>query len=196
MANHLCRCAHHLCICALPDVLPLDHEPLSCHPLLPLAPLSLPLCARPPLGAACGRYGEILACCVAGCKACRTLAAAPSAHEMLLMAGCSVAGPVLRQAHRSVLPGGSHPPPEPAATLPTMCRRPTRCVSTLCRPAGRCHPPARHTSCPSTAPQPAPRRMFTIPSLRARECTDREKDALNLLFLAVPLLNVALPFVW
>ncbi|KAL4444977.1 hypothetical protein ABPG77_004027 [Micractinium sp. CCAP 211/92] len=38
--------------------------------------------------------------------------------------------------------------------------------------------------------------MFTIPSLRARECTDREKDALNLLFLAVPLLNVALPFVW
>lgn len=38
--------------------------------------------------------------------------------------------------------------------------------------------------------------MFTIPSLRARECTDKEKDALNLLFLAVPLLNVALPFVW
>ena len=38
--------------------------------------------------------------------------------------------------------------------------------------------------------------MFTIPSLRARECTDNEKDALNLLFLAVPLLNVALPFVW
>lgn len=38
--------------------------------------------------------------------------------------------------------------------------------------------------------------MFTIPALRARECTDKEKDALNLLFLAVPLLNVALPFVW
>jgi len=38
--------------------------------------------------------------------------------------------------------------------------------------------------------------MFTIPSLRARECTDAEKDALNLLFLAIPLLNVALPFVW
>ncbi|PRW57081.1 resistance to phytophthora [Chlorella sorokiniana] len=37
--------------------------------------------------------------------------------------------------------------------------------------------------------------MFTIPSLRARECTQAEKDALNLLFLAVPLLNVALPFV-
>lgn len=36
--------------------------------------------------------------------------------------------------------------------------------------------------------------MFTIPSLRARECTDAEKDALNLLFLAVPLLNVAIPF--
>lgn len=29
--------------------------------------------------------------------------------------------------------------------------------------------------------------MFTIPSLRARECTQREKDALNLLFLLVPL---------
>jgi len=38
--------------------------------------------------------------------------------------------------------------------------------------------------------------MFTIPSLRARECTASEKDALNLLFLAVPLLNVTLPFVW
>ncbi|EFN57343.1 hypothetical protein CHLNCDRAFT_13259, partial [Chlorella variabilis] len=38
--------------------------------------------------------------------------------------------------------------------------------------------------------------MFTVPSLRARECTDREKDALNLLFLAIPLLNVTLPFVW
>lgn len=37
--------------------------------------------------------------------------------------------------------------------------------------------------------------MFTIPSLRARECTAAEKDALNLLFLAVPLLNVLLPFV-
>lgn len=37
--------------------------------------------------------------------------------------------------------------------------------------------------------------MFTIPSLRARECTSAEKDALNILFLAVPLLNVALPFV-
>lgn len=38
--------------------------------------------------------------------------------------------------------------------------------------------------------------MFTIPSLRARECLPKEKEALNLLFLLVPLLNVALPFVW
>ena len=38
--------------------------------------------------------------------------------------------------------------------------------------------------------------MFTVPSLRARECTASEKDALNLLFIAIPLLNVALPFVW
>ena len=38
--------------------------------------------------------------------------------------------------------------------------------------------------------------MFTVPSLRARECTPAEKDALNLLFLAIPILNVALPFVW
>ena len=38
--------------------------------------------------------------------------------------------------------------------------------------------------------------MWTVPSLRARECGDREKDVLNLLFLAMPLLNVALPFVW
>ncbi|GLC37410.1 hypothetical protein PLESTB_001590400 [Pleodorina starrii] len=38
--------------------------------------------------------------------------------------------------------------------------------------------------------------MFTIPSLRAKECTPKEKDALNILFLLVPLMNVALPFVW
>ncbi|KAG7675093.1 putative Protein RESISTANCE TO PHYTOPHTHORA 1, chloroplastic [Nannochloris sp. 'desiccata'] len=38
--------------------------------------------------------------------------------------------------------------------------------------------------------------MFTVPSLRARECTAPEKDALNLLFLAIPLLNVGLPFIW
>ncbi|KAI8464372.1 MAG: hypothetical protein J3K34DRAFT_526265 [Monoraphidium minutum] len=36
--------------------------------------------------------------------------------------------------------------------------------------------------------------MFTVPSLRAKECMPREKDALNLLFLLVPLVNVALPF--
>jgi hypothetical protein len=38
--------------------------------------------------------------------------------------------------------------------------------------------------------------MFTIPSLRAKECNPREKEALNLLFLLVPLINVTLPFVW
>ena len=38
--------------------------------------------------------------------------------------------------------------------------------------------------------------MFTVPSLRARECDAAEKDALNLLFLAIPLLNVTLPFLW
>jgi len=38
--------------------------------------------------------------------------------------------------------------------------------------------------------------IFTIPSLRARDCTAAEKDALNLLFLAVPLINITLPLVW
>uniref|UniRef100_A0A061S3G0 Resistance to phytophthora 1 protein n=1 Tax=Tetraselmis sp. GSL018 TaxID=582737 RepID=A0A061S3G0_9CHLO len=38
--------------------------------------------------------------------------------------------------------------------------------------------------------------MFTVPSLRARECRPEEKDALNLLFVALPVMNVALPFVW
>lgn len=38
--------------------------------------------------------------------------------------------------------------------------------------------------------------MFTVPSLRARDCSTPEKDALNTLFLAIPVLNVALPFVW
>ena len=38
--------------------------------------------------------------------------------------------------------------------------------------------------------------MFAVPSLRARDCPKREKDALNILFLAIPLVNVALPFVW
>jgi hypothetical protein len=38
--------------------------------------------------------------------------------------------------------------------------------------------------------------MFTIPSLRARECTGPEKDWLNYAFVLVPLVNVMLPFAW
>ncbi|KAG1663136.1 hypothetical protein FOA52_000658 [Chlamydomonas sp. UWO 241] len=38
--------------------------------------------------------------------------------------------------------------------------------------------------------------MFTVPSLRARECLPKEKDALNLLFIAIPLMNVTLPLLW
>ncbi|KAF2566357.1 hypothetical protein F2Q68_00023629 [Brassica cretica] len=38
--------------------------------------------------------------------------------------------------------------------------------------------------------------MFTIPSLRARDCPAKEKEALNYLFLLIPLLNVAIPFFW
>ncbi|KAK6239267.1 hypothetical protein QUC31_004736 [Theobroma cacao] len=38
--------------------------------------------------------------------------------------------------------------------------------------------------------------MFTIPSLRARDCSKNEKEALNYLFLIVPLLNVTIPFFW
>jgi len=38
--------------------------------------------------------------------------------------------------------------------------------------------------------------IFTVPSLRARECLPNEKDALNLLFLLIPLINVAIPFFW
>jgi len=38
--------------------------------------------------------------------------------------------------------------------------------------------------------------MFTIPALRAKECMPKEKDALNVLFVLTPLLNVILPFVW
>ena len=38
--------------------------------------------------------------------------------------------------------------------------------------------------------------MFTVPSLRARDCGAKEKDALNLLFIAIPLVNVLIPFVW
>ncbi|XP_078445380.1 resistance to phytophthora 1 [Wolffia australiana] len=36
--------------------------------------------------------------------------------------------------------------------------------------------------------------MFTIPSLRARDCSKQEKEALNYLFLLVPLINVTIPF--
>ncbi|GAB2220734.1 hypothetical protein Droror1_Dr00008404 [Drosera rotundifolia] len=36
--------------------------------------------------------------------------------------------------------------------------------------------------------------MFTIPSLRARDCSNKEKEALNYLFLLIPLLNVIIPF--
>ncbi|KAL3647916.1 transcriptional repressor [Castilleja foliolosa] len=36
--------------------------------------------------------------------------------------------------------------------------------------------------------------MFTIPSLRARDCSKNEKEALNYLFILVPLLNVIIPF--
>lgn len=38
--------------------------------------------------------------------------------------------------------------------------------------------------------------MFTIPSLRARDCSKNEKEALNYLFLLIPLLNVIIPFFW
>ncbi|XWS31627.1 hypothetical protein CRYUN_Cryun23aG0092600 [Craigia yunnanensis] len=38
--------------------------------------------------------------------------------------------------------------------------------------------------------------MFTIPSLRARDCSKNEKEALNYLFLITPLLNVTIPFFW
>jgi hypothetical protein len=38
--------------------------------------------------------------------------------------------------------------------------------------------------------------LFTVPSLRARQCTDREKDWLNYAFLIIPLVNVTLPLVW
>lgn len=36
--------------------------------------------------------------------------------------------------------------------------------------------------------------VAAIPSLRARDCSKDEKEALNYLFLLVPLLNVAIPF--
>ena len=36
--------------------------------------------------------------------------------------------------------------------------------------------------------------IAAIPSIRARDCSKNEKEALNYLFLLVPLLNVAIPF--
>ena len=38
--------------------------------------------------------------------------------------------------------------------------------------------------------------IFSVPSLRARDCPKREKDALNVLFLAIPLVNVLLPLLY
>ncbi|XP_047327439.1 protein RESISTANCE TO PHYTOPHTHORA 1, chloroplastic [Impatiens glandulifera] len=38
--------------------------------------------------------------------------------------------------------------------------------------------------------------MFTVPSLRARDCSKNEKEALNYLFLLIPLMNVIIPFFW
>jgi len=38
--------------------------------------------------------------------------------------------------------------------------------------------------------------IFVVPSLRARDCGAREKDALNIAFVGMPLLNILLPFVW
>ncbi len=38
--------------------------------------------------------------------------------------------------------------------------------------------------------------MFTVPALRARDCSAAEKEVLNYLFLLIPIMNVTLPFVW
>ena len=38
--------------------------------------------------------------------------------------------------------------------------------------------------------------LTAIPSLLARDCSKNEKEALNYLFLLVPLLNVIIPFFW
>lgn len=38
--------------------------------------------------------------------------------------------------------------------------------------------------------------MLAVPSLRARECSQDEKEALDYAFLAMPLANVAIPMVW
>nr|GMC47753.1 NAC domain-containing protein 83-like [Ipomoea batatas] len=38
--------------------------------------------------------------------------------------------------------------------------------------------------------------IVAIPSLRARDCSKNEKEALNYLFLLIPLLNIIVPFFW
>ena len=38
--------------------------------------------------------------------------------------------------------------------------------------------------------------IFTVPALRARDCSAAEKEVLNYLFLLIPVMNVTLPFVW
>lgn len=38
--------------------------------------------------------------------------------------------------------------------------------------------------------------MLAVPSLRARECSQDEKEALDYAFLAMPLANVAIPMLW
>eukprot|EP00898_Chlorokybus_atmophyticus_P002437 jgi/Chlat1/3194/Chrsp22S03487 len=38
--------------------------------------------------------------------------------------------------------------------------------------------------------------MFAVPGLRARDCKAAEKDALNILFLLIPVINVTLPIFW
>lgn len=38
--------------------------------------------------------------------------------------------------------------------------------------------------------------LSAIPSLRARDCSKNEKEALNYLFLLIPLLNITIPFFW
>eukprot|EP00899_Mesostigma_viride_P000860 jgi/Mesvir1/10775/Mv13835-RA.1 len=38
--------------------------------------------------------------------------------------------------------------------------------------------------------------VFVVPSLRARDCSAKEKDVLNYLFLLIPLINVTVPLFW
>ncbi|MQL68981.1 hypothetical protein Taro_001250 [Colocasia esculenta] len=43
---------------------------------------------------------------------------------------------------------------------------------------------------------PRAEELGAIPSLRARDCSKNEKEALNYLFLLIPLLNIIIPFFW